>query len=75
MSETGTDIIIKGGSVQLNFDGTLYQKDVNDPKKHKHDGRKITRVQVEDESGKSLFDSSTNDKGLKWTITVSTSVA
>lgn len=72
MGDGGGDIIIKGSSVHLNFDSSLYQKDSNDPNNHKHDNRKITRVRVEDESGKSLFDSGTDDGGLKWTITVST---
>lgn len=68
----GTDVIIRGGSVDLNFDESYYPKDPKDPNSHKNDNRKITRVRVEDESGKSLFDSETNDGGLKWTITVST---
>lgn len=73
MSEGGgSEIIIKGSSVELNFDDTIFQKLSIDPKRHKHAGRKITRVQVEDEDGKPLFDSDTNDNGLKWTITVST---
>jgi hypothetical protein len=72
MGDGGTDIIIKGSSVHVNFDSSLYQKDPNDPKSHKHDDRKITRVRVEDENGESLYDSETNEDGLKWTITVST---
>ena len=75
MGDGGGDIIIKGGSVHLNFDGSLYQKDSNDPNNRKHDHRKITRVRVEDESGKSLFDSDDsvpNNSGLKWTVRVST---
>lgn len=68
----GDDIIIKGGSVELSFDGSLYIKDSIDPTKHKHAGRKITRVLVEDETGKSVYDSGTDKDGLRWTITVST---
>lgn len=68
----GGEIIIKGGSVEVSFDGTLYLKDTGDPKKHKHPSRKITRVQVADENGNSKFDSGPNNGGLKWTITVST---
>jgi hypothetical protein len=67
----GGEIIIKGGSVELSFDGTLYVKSA-DPKIHKHATRKITRVQVDDEDGNSRFDSGPNNSGLKWTITVST---
>jgi hypothetical protein len=73
MSEEGGVIIIKGGSVHLSFDGTLYQKVSDDPIVHKHDDRKITRVQVENEDGKFLYDSGQeNLDGLKWTITVTT---
>ena len=73
MSDGGGDIIIKGGSCEIHFDDGVFKKDENDPKKrrHKHDGRKITRVRVADESGTSRLDSS-DDNGLKWTITVST---
>ena len=69
----GGAVIIKGGSVQISFDGSLYLKEALDPNTHKHQTRKITRVLVSDESGKSLFDSGTDDGGLKWTIKVSTS--
>jgi hypothetical protein len=72
MGEGSGEIIIKGGSVHVNFDSSLYQKDPNDPGSHKHHGRKITRVRVEDEKGNSLYDSGSNDDGLKWTVTVST---
>lgn len=71
MGDTQGDIIIKGGSVEVSFDGTIYQKEPGDPKKHKNNGRKITRVRVEDEDGESLFDRS-DEGGPKWTITVST---
>jgi hypothetical protein len=73
MSEGGSgEIIVKGGSVEVSFDTTVYQKMSGDPSRHKHDDRKITRVRVENEDGKSLFDSGNDDSGLKWTITIST---
>jgi hypothetical protein len=72
MGDTGTDIIIKGGSVEVSFNGTVYQKEPGDPKRHRNTDRRITRVRVEDENQQSLFDSDTNDEGLMWTITVST---
>ena len=72
MAEEGGVIIVKGGSVQLYFDSSLYQRDSNDPTAHKHEGRKITRIKVEDENGQSLFDSEINKDGLRWTVTVST---
>ena len=68
----GGEIVIKGGSVALVFDGSLYLRDPTDPNSHKNGARKITRVRVEDENGQSLFDSNFDDGGLKWTITVST---
>ncbi|MEP6568985.1 MAG: hypothetical protein ABJC10_04355 [Acidobacteriota bacterium] len=70
----GGDIIIKGGSVEVSFDTGMYTKNsTRDPTLHRHDTRKITRVQVKDESGKSQYDSGPNDEGLKWKITISTS--
>ena len=73
MGEGGSgDIIIKGGSVEISFDGGLYLKESVDPNTHKHQTRKITRVQVSDESGASKFDSGTDKDGLKWTIKVTT---
>jgi hypothetical protein len=69
----GGAIIIKGGSVQIGFDGSLYLKETLDSNTHKHPTRKITRVQVSDEDEKSLFDSGTDNGGLKWTVKVSTS--
>ena len=73
MGEGGSgDIIIKGGSVEISFDDSLYLKESADPSTHKHQTRKITRVQVSDESGASKFDSGTDKEGLMWTIKVST---
>jgi hypothetical protein len=73
MGDGGTDIIIKGGSVELNFDTGIYKKALGDPTCHRHRGRKITRVQVHDQNGKPLFDKSANgNDGLKWKIAVST---
>ena len=68
----GGDIIIKGGSVEISFDGSLYLKETPDANTHKHQTRKITRVQVTDESGASKYDSGTDKNGLKWKIRVST---
>src|SRR6185503_2750222 len=66
----GGAVIIKGGSVRISFDGSLYLKDALDPNTHKHQTRKITRVLVSDENGGSQFDSGTNKDGLKWTNSV-----
>ena len=62
----GNDIIIKGGSVELEFDETIYQK-TGDPKVRKSD-KKITRVVVSD--GGLTFDSGAHPEGLKCTIRV-----
>lgn len=70
---SGGDVIIKGGSVEVQFDSSIYRKELTDPSTHKADTRKITRVKVEDEDNKPLFDSGPAEGGLKWTITVSTS--
>jgi len=67
----GDQIIIKGGSVELSYDSTVYVKE--SPGMHKSATRKITRVQVDDADGKPQFDSGASDEGLNWTITVSTS--
>ena len=39
-----SDIIIKGGSVELVFDDTIFHKEVNDPKIRKAREMKITQV-------------------------------
>jgi hypothetical protein len=71
MGEGGSDIIIKGGSVELTFDDGIYQKESNDPGTYKNQDRQITRVVVLDEEGKIKFDSGAST-GLRWRITVST---
>jgi len=72
MGEGGGEIIIKGGSVEVAFADSLYPKDPNDPSKHKNSNRKITRIVVRDENGGTLYDSGTNNGGLKFEVTVST---
>jgi len=44
MGDTSSDIIIKGGSVELVFDDTIYSKETNDPKMRKARDMKITQV-------------------------------
>jgi hypothetical protein len=72
MSDGSGEIIIRGGSVEVQFDGSVYQKDPNDPKKHQNANRKITKVVVLDENGAETFNSGDNQGGLRWTVTVST---
>ena len=72
MGDGGGDIIIKGGSVDLQFDDTLYKKNPGDPKKHENATRKITRIVVLDDKGGEVFNSGDYPGGLKWTVTVTT---
>ena len=69
MGEGSGEIIIKGGSVELNFDDGIYQKVPTDPGTYRNQNRQITRVLVEDQEGKVQFDSS--DGVERWRITVS----
>jgi hypothetical protein len=62
----GGDIIIKGGSVDLDYDESVYQKDPADPKSHKNSTRKITRVVI---AGDISYDSGDHPEGLRCTIT------
>jgi hypothetical protein len=69
MSDTGSDIIIKGGSVDLSYDETTYPKDSTDPKSHRNANKKITRVTI---SGGGLdYDSGEHQGGVSCTIKVS----
>jgi hypothetical protein len=67
----GGIIIIKGGSVDLDYDESIYPKDPNDPKKHKNDNRKVTRILVQDEHDVTKYDSN-GENPLKWKVTVFT---
>jgi len=71
MSE-GEDIIIKGGSIELEFEDSVYPKNPSNPKKHQNPNRKISRIVVVDENGGQKYDSGESPNGMKWTITVST---
>jgi len=72
MSDGSGEIIIKGASVHLEFNGAIFIKDPNDPKKHDNPSRKITKIVVVDENGVEKFNSGDNPGGLKWKVTVST---
>jgi hypothetical protein len=69
MANGTDDIIIKGGSVELKFDDTVYVKDHSDGK-FKHRDRKVIRVLITDESGAIHFDSGDHPAGLRWTVSV-----
>jgi hypothetical protein len=68
MSDPGDGgvIIIKGGSVELDYDETIYARDPLDPKKHINRTGKITRVEI---SGDITYDSGEFKDGLRCTIT------
>jgi hypothetical protein len=61
----GGEIIIKGGSVEVEFDGTVYTKDPANPRKNKNPNKKITRVVI---TGDIAFDSGDHPSGLKCEI-------
>ena len=60
-----SDIIIKGGSVDLEYDEADFPKDNSDPKKHRNPNKKITRVRI---TGDINFDSGEHPSGLKCEI-------
>ena len=62
----GGEIIIKGGSVELEYDGTVYPVDPADPKKHKNNAKKITSVVI---TGDINFDSGEHPNGIQCKIT------
>ena len=60
-----SDIIIKGGSVDLEYDEAEYPRDNGDPKKHGNPNRRITRVVI---TGDIKFDSGERPGGFKCEI-------
>jgi len=66
MSDGGGDIIIKGGSVDLDYDESIYAKDPLDPRSHKNSHKKITRVVI---TGDISYDSGEFKDGLTCNIT------
>jgi hypothetical protein len=70
MSNGTTDIIIKSGSAEVVFDGSVFVQDPNDPKRHQNHNRKITRVVI---TGGISFDSGEHPNGLTCNITATCS--
>jgi hypothetical protein len=68
MSDPGDGgvIIIKGGSVDLDYDETIYVRSPLDPRSHKNPTGKITRVVI---TGDVTYDSGEFKDGLTCTIT------
>lgn len=62
----GGDIIIKGGSVDIRYDDSLYRKEGEWG--HVNENKRMTRITVADEDGKLLYDSGENTAGLKYEI-------
>lgn len=42
----GSDIIIRGGSCEIEFDHETFKQDQNNSKKHKHETFKIKRIVI-----------------------------
>lgn len=68
MSNGGTDIIIKGTSIDITYDDSLYPNMGHGSHKGQ---RKMQKIVVVDGQGQVQFDSQSADV-KKWTITVST---
>lgn len=65
----GGDIIIKGSSVDIDYDDAKYPKETGKPRNHKSSDQIITRVTVEDGNNTVQYDTS-NDAAdpSRWTI-------
>lgn len=73
MAADGGDIIIRGGSVDLDYDDSVYPQDPGHPKKHQASGKKIRQITVTDiDNGKTLYDSGDHPDGLKYKVSVLT---
>ena len=67
----GADIIIKGSSVDIDYDDARYPKEPGKPRNHKAGDNTITRVTVEDENNTMQYDSSNEAADpSRWTIHV-----
>ena len=64
----GGVIIIKGGSVDLDYDESIYARDPKNPRSHINPTRKITRVVI---TGDLSYDSGDHPEGVMCTITIS----
>jgi hypothetical protein len=64
----GNDIIIKGGSVDLDYDESIYAKDPKEPRNHRNPDKKITRVVI---TGDINYDSNDYPAGIRCEIKVS----
>ena len=70
MAETDSDIIIKGGSVELTYDPTTYTKEVGlDAKTWKNLNQKIIQIIITNDTDETVYNSGEQQQGLKYTIT------
>ena len=72
MSEGEGDIIIKGGSVKILFDDTLYPTQSSNRNDHQNDNRRITQIRVLDVNGGILYSTGENNGGLDYEVRVTT---
>lgn len=73
MAEDGTEIIIKSGSVEIDFDQVLYKQKNGSPRIRENRDRKITQILVVDEnSGEQMYDSGDLQSNRKCKVTIST---
>jgi hypothetical protein len=70
MSNGTADIIIKGGSAEVNFDDSIYQQDPQNPNRYQNQNKKIVRIVI---TGDRSFDSGFKAAGYQCEITVSCS--
>ncbi len=67
----GGDIIIRGGSVDLDYDDSVYPPESGHPKKHVARNKKIRQITVT-EGDTILYDSGDHPEGLLFTVSVFT---
>lgn len=66
MSNGSTDIIIKGGSVEVHFDDNVYEQDPQNPQKYRNEEKKIRRIVI---TGDLSYDSGSKPGGWQCEIT------
>ena len=68
MSNEGSDIWIKAGSVELDYDETVYPRDPGSPTTHRNPTKKITRIVIT--GGNIEFDTGEQTQGLSCSILI-----
>jgi outer membrane lipoprotein-sorting protein len=62
----GGDIIIRGGSVDIQYDDSLYRKEGE--WSHINREKKMTKITIVNDKGVTVYDSGTNSGGLMWEV-------